>query len=698
MMLTFASPHALSVSAEDSLDSSDGQNGLWSPLFPVLINPLETATRLQRLDLDPGVSRWIRLHLTNASGGSLSVTNIGMYAIDAAGKNDYWLFIGASIQQGSARHSEFKANVTSRWGYDPVLFNEGYNGWMSSTLRQNLNSILARHPNATYVAVHIGGNDVTAYRPYPGGAGQMYTNIVNILQTIINSNMIPVPARLSFRAYNSDPVVDTIGNPLSETNGSGPYVTAIHDPLILHYAPDFYDSVHQRGSVDMYSYFLEHQSEISSDGIHLNETGKQSWNRLWSEWAGAHVYDDLVPPALSGAISLNATNVLVAFSEDVDLVSAETAAHYEIHPDVIVHSATRGPLDHLVTLVTSPLTNAALYTLTVNQVMDPASNTIAVASTATFTYVDPSIPVSILFDLGTSSFLTTGNWNNVTQASTGKRVTNAVASNGSATMIGLEILDAFVGSNPSGIATNLVYPSEAQRDTFYISGTGDTQAVIRITGLFTNVRYDLSFFASRTASGDTNRSAIYRAGVDFAMLNAADNQSNRASIASVQPNASGHIDITVQAAPGQSFGYLGVLEIGFTLAPPENIDSDSDGIPDWWEMLHSGNPTNLSAIADDDMDHMDNRSEWIANTDPTNAASAFILTDFSVPPGSSNHPVLTWNSASGRVYSILGTTNLLMPMFIIASNLPATTPLNVYTITVNESSADVFHSLRVHVP
>jgi len=582
MMLVFAAPHALAASADESLDSTNGQNGVWTPLTPTFIRPLETATRQQRLDIDPGASRWIRLHLTNASGGNLSVTNIGLHEYDSNGNDDYWLFIGASIQQGSVRHSEFKRHVKERFGYDPVVFNEGVNGWTSSNLRSQINDILARHPRARYVAIHIGGNDVTNLRPYPAGSGSMFSNITTILQTIINSNMIPVPARLSFRAYNTDPVVDTFSNPLSETNGSGPYVTHVIDPLIQQHATNFYDSANNRGVVDMYTYFFNNQGEISGDGIHLTESGRQSWNRLWANLAGGVIYDDLVAPALSGAVTLNASNVVVTFSEDMDPPPRGTATNFTIDNGITVLTATPGPGDHQVTLLTSTMTNNLLYTLTVNNVMDLEANAITPSSTATFTYIDPAAAITVLFDLGSIDQLTTGNWNNVTSASTGMRITNAVASDGSATTMDFSTTDNFVANNSAGIVTNLLYPSTAQRDTLYVEAPGNSQAVIRISGLYTNILYDFSFFASRAAAAVTNRVGIYKIGAASVQMNAADNISNRVTLAAIVPDASGNVDITIQVAPGSTFAYLGVLEIasagvnsGEDITPPQLVSAIS---------------------------------------------------------------------------------------------------------------------------
>jgi hypothetical protein len=49
------------------------------------------------------------------------------------------------------------------------------------------------------------------------------------------------------------------------------------------------------------------------------------------------------------------------------------------------------------------------------------------------------------------------------------------------------------------------------------------------------------------------------------------------------------------------------------------LDTDADGIPDWWEMEHFGGATNALPSADSDSDGLDNLSEYQAGTDPDNS-------------------------------------------------------------------------------
>jgi hypothetical protein len=85
----------------------------------------------------------------------------------------------------------------------------------------------------------------------------------------------------------------------------------------------------------------------------------------------------------------------------------------------------------------------------------------------------------------------------------------------------------------------------------------------------------------------------------------------------------------VNLLTGEFAGYAwsantGWLNLGTGLLTTQSIsdvDSDGDGIADWWEMLHFGNLTTANATSDFDGDGVPDLAEFRADTDPKDAAS-----------------------------------------------------------------------------
>ncbi len=133
------------------------------------------------------------------------------------------------------------------------------------------------------------------------------------------------------------------------------------------------------------------------------------------------------------------------------------------------------------------------------------------------------------------------------------------------------------------------------------------------------------------------------------------------------------------------------FESDFSAYPLLTDDADGDGMPDAWEVLYFGgtNAVDGGASEDWDKDCMDNLSEWMAGTNPTNSLSLL-----RVLPGSTfsgTNLVLQWSSVSGRYYAIERGTNLMGGLsFNVASNIFATPDVNVRTVTVDGAIQEFF--------
>ncbi len=124
-----------------------------------------------------------------------------------------------------------------------------------------------------------------------------------------------------------------------------------------------------------------------------------------------------------------------------------------------------------------------------------------------------------------------------------------------------------------------------------------------------------------------------------------------------------------------------------------DTDSDSDGMLDSWEITYFESIDAENGEADDDWDKdgSSNYDEYIAGTDPTDADSVFAFQTV----GAGTDYVLTWSSATGKIYSLWVCTNLVSGEFALTNlAILATPPANTITTGVDGTEC-VFYRLTV---
>ncbi len=102
------------------------------------------------------------------------------------------------------------------------------------------------------------------------------------------------------------------------------------------------------------------------------------------------------------------------------------------------------------------------------------------------------------------------------------------------------------------------------------------------------------------------------------------------------------------------------LSNAYTLVQTETLapgpDNDGDGIPDAWEIAQTGGTNTLSGSGQDsDNDGLSDAEEYVADTSPTNPASALLLSSLSI---TGNTVALSWDSRPTRFYAVEQATTL----------------------------------------
>ncbi len=125
-----------------------------------------------------------------------------------------------------------------------------------------------------------------------------------------------------------------------------------------------------------------------------------------------------------------------------------------------------------------------------------------------------------------------------------------------------------------------------------------------------------------------------------------------------------------------------------------NPDTDGDGLPDWWELLHGTNPNVADAHLDTDADGQSNWEEFVAGTDPND-------------PGNYLKIDRLWASASGvtveflavsnRAYTVLFKDGLLEPFWSHLADVPSQ-PTNRLQRIADPSAGPALRFYRLSTP
>ncbi len=143
-------------------------------------------------------------------------------------------------------------------------------------------------------------------------------------------------------------------------------------------------------------------------------------------------------------------------------------------------------------------------------------------------------------------------------------------------------------------------------------------------------------------------------------------------------------------------GLDGVVRTGGRLNLLRTVDTDLNGLPDWWELECFGQLTATEPNGDADHDGVDNLAEWLSGTNPTNAASFLRLITPMV--NATNGFAIQWSSVPGKVYRLERATNLLSGFDSnVRTNIIATPPINTEIDAVVLPGNSRFYRIRLEL-
>ncbi len=223
----------------------------------------------------------------------------------------------------------------------------------------------------------------------------------------------------------------------------------------------------------------------------------------------------------------------------------------------------------------------------------------------------------------------------------------------------------------------------------------DTNAlrIVRITNDASSVFRDNLFITPLEQTTGSVRIAAFRAGLG-STARSDETPCHITWQATAQACTTSAVQLKVETFIDSAWQAVEVLSGGFSVVV-DGTDSNTNGLPDFWEQAYFGSPTGAVRDADDDGDGMSNWQEYLAGTDPTNALSSLMITNISATADGQN---LSFSSSRFRTYRLQAASALGTQA--VWSNKTDTLYGTGGAVTVNDRNVTgpCFYRLQVNPP
>jgi acyl-CoA thioesterase-1 len=261
----YGSPGAYRI--ETSADSTNGADGKWQ----VAATNANCTVRAQAHAVPFAGQSWVKLVVTGLppkAPNGVQLDEIDVYDI-SLGESDTWFFYGDSItaiafDRTTPDHEPTFAELvhTKHPGFFPAMIDGGIGGDTSAGAAAHIDAWLALNPDMRFWAIGFGTNDAAGNN---ADTGSFRANLGIVITKVKAAGHIPIVAKIPFSsdgAHETVPKFNEVVDDLTTQNGlpAGP---------------------------DLYTWFRAHPGELNKDGIHPNDIGIKSINRLWAEATAA---------------------------------------------------------------------------------------------------------------------------------------------------------------------------------------------------------------------------------------------------------------------------------------------------------------------------------------------------------------------------------------------------------------------------